>query len=288
VTAKNTSTDNTLYQDSSVNVQTYTIAITKLPTPIITPTGGAFVSTSFPSTATISANSAPGAALSVLQYRITPSGGSARAWTTYSTPVTLAFGDKVDARNFTLNTGVYTTSNTTSQTYSLSLSTLPTPVNTPNGGTFTGDTFPGSVSVSSNGAPGGANSKLQYRKTTGGVVGAWTDYTTAITITYNDKIESKNVALNTTSYADSSVDTDTYTLAFSTLPKPINTPMAVVLRKVSSLQASPSVPTALPVALTAFFNIARRLLRVSWELGRLTARRFRLPTMRRSSPATLR
>jgi hypothetical protein len=224
VTAKNTSTDNTLYQDSAVNVQTYTVSISKLPTPIITPTGGAFVSTSFPATASISANGAPGSIFSVLQYRITPSGGSAGAWTNYSSPVALTYGDKVEARNNSYFAFFYTTSNTTSQTYSLSLSTLPTPVNTPNGGTFTGDTFPGSVSVSSNGAPGGANSKLQYRKTTGGVVGAWTDYTTAITITYNDKIESKNVALNTTSYADSSVDTDTYTLAFTTLPKPINTP----------------------------------------------------------------
>ncbi len=224
VSAKNVSTDSTLYQDSALNIQSYSISITKLPTPVISPVGGAFVSTSFPSSVTISANSAPGGSMSTLQYRITPSGGSTGAWITYTAAVPITYGDKVEARNLTNDTTVYTTSSTKSQTYTLSVTTLPTPLNTPAGGSYTGATFPGSVSISSNGAPGGSSSTLQYRKTTGGVVGSWTTYSSAVTITYNDTIESRNLAVDTTTYATSASDTDTYTLAFTTLPTPINSP----------------------------------------------------------------
>ena len=224
IESKNVSTDSTLYSDSAVDTDTYTVNVTQLPAPVITPVGGTFPKATFPSTVTISSSSAPGGTFSVLQYRIRPSGGSNGAWINYTGPVTIAYGDRVQAQNTTLNTTAYTTSNQDSETYNLQITTLPTPINTPAGGSFTGATFPTSVTISSNSAPG-TGSQLQYRRTTGGVVGAWTSYTAAITITYGDTIESRNLATDTTLYATSNSDTDTYALNVTTLPTPVITPV---------------------------------------------------------------
>jgi hypothetical protein len=223
IESKNVSTDNTLYSDSAVDTDVYSINQTTLPTPVITPSGGSFPKASFPSTFTVNANGAPGGTLSVLQYRVKPSGGSYGAWTNYTAAVSIAYGDQVQAKNTSLNATAYNTSNSTSQTYTLQVTTLPTPINTPVGGTFSGATFPSSVTISSNNAPA-TGSQLQYRKTTGGVTGAWTNYTTAIPITFGDKIESQNLATDTTLYATSGIDTDTYAITISNLPAPVITP----------------------------------------------------------------
>ncbi len=77
---------------------------------------------------------------------------------------------------------------------------LPRPAISPSGGTFAFASFPTSVTINAGGAPGGSESKLQFRRNGG----AWTDYTgTAITLQPADLIEARNLALNTTAYTNS-------------------------------------------------------------------------------------
>ncbi|MDZ4289726.1 MAG: type II secretion system protein, partial [Prosthecobacter sp.] len=89
-----------------------TPAPTKLPTPLISPSGGTFAYAAFPSLITVSGNGAPSGSSSVLQYRI--NGG---AWISYSGPVTIASSNLLQARNATLDVTVYYNSNTASATY---------------------------------------------------------------------------------------------------------------------------------------------------------------------------
>ncbi len=82
---------------------------------------------------------------------------------------------------------------------------LPTPVISPDGGSFASGTMPGSASISSNGAPGGA-SKLQYQKNGG----AWQDYVGAIPLASGDSVAAKNTSLDTVAYSDSAVTSENY------------------------------------------------------------------------------
>lgn len=81
--------------------------------------------------------------------------------------------------------------------------TLPRPSISPGGGTFNYSSFPTSVTLNSNGAPGGSVSRLEYRKNGG----AWTAYEgTAISLASPDQVDARNVALDTVNYRDSSTN----------------------------------------------------------------------------------
>lgn len=83
--------------------------------------------------------------------------------------------------------------------------TLPKPINQPNGGTYTEAAFPGTVTINANGAPANG-SVLKYRKNGG----SWTNYTGPIPVVSGDKIESRNYTTDAVLYKDSSIDSDTY------------------------------------------------------------------------------
>ncbi|WP_038162818.1 choice-of-anchor K domain-containing protein [Verrucomicrobium sp. BvORR106] len=87
----------------------------------------------------------------------------------------------------------------------LAPTTLPKPINQPNGATYSEAAFPTTVTINRNGAPL-LGSVLRYRKNSG----AWTDYTGPIPVVSGDKIESKNFTTDALLYADSSSDSDTY------------------------------------------------------------------------------
>ncbi len=81
-----------------------------LPAPLMTPAGGTFAYSAFPSTVTISSNGAP-TGQSTLMYQI--DGGT---WTAYSTPVTVSSGMTVVAQNVAGSSSV-TNSPSTAQSY---------------------------------------------------------------------------------------------------------------------------------------------------------------------------
>lgn len=83
--------------------------------------------------------------------------------------------------------------------------TLPKPINQPNGATYTEANFPVTVTINKNGAPA-LGSVLRYRKNGG----TWTDYTGPIPVVSGDKIESKNFTTLPLLYSDGSADSDTY------------------------------------------------------------------------------
>lgn len=86
--------------------------VTQLPRPLISPTGGSFAYTAFPTTAMLSPNGAPGAG-SRLEYRV--NGGE---WMTYAgSPITLTSADKVDARNVATDTALYRNSSQATASY---------------------------------------------------------------------------------------------------------------------------------------------------------------------------
>ena len=84
---------------------------THLPTPVISPAGGSFAHSLFPTTATISSNNAP-ATGSSLVYRI--NGG---AWQTYSSSISLSSGQRIEAKNVSTSPLLYTDSASTTQSY---------------------------------------------------------------------------------------------------------------------------------------------------------------------------
>lgn len=83
--------------------------------------------------------------------------------------------------------------------------TLPKPINQPNGATYSEANFPATVTINKNGAPA-VGSVLRYRKNGG----TWTDYTGPISVVSGDKIESKNFTTLPLLYSDGSADSDTY------------------------------------------------------------------------------
>ncbi len=84
-----------------------------LPRPAISPSGGTFAYSAFPSTITISPNGAPGGSLSRLEYR--KNGGG---WVAYDgSPITVSSPDQVEARNVALDTQNYKNSSTNKASY---------------------------------------------------------------------------------------------------------------------------------------------------------------------------
>ena len=84
--------------------------------------------------------------------------------------------------------------------------TLPTPTMNPLGGTFSASSFPTSVTINNNGAPGGASSKVIYRKNGSG----WMDYTGPVPLASGDRIEAMNLSLSAATYSDSAVNGQEY------------------------------------------------------------------------------
>lgn len=82
-----------------------------LPTPSISPSGGTFSNSGFPSSVTLNNNGAP-PGQSRLEYQV--NGG---AWQTYSTPITIASADAISARNKTLDAPAFSDSTTITETY---------------------------------------------------------------------------------------------------------------------------------------------------------------------------
>jgi hypothetical protein len=85
--------------------------LTQLPTPVISPSGGSFAYSAFPTNITISSNGAPGSGASLV-YRI--DGG---AWNTYSSSIAVTSGQRIDAKNISTSPLLYTDSPMTSQSY---------------------------------------------------------------------------------------------------------------------------------------------------------------------------
>ena len=101
--------------------------------------------------------------------------------------------------------GSTTSGSTTSGTTVTTPTTLPKPINSPNGATFSASAFPSTISINANGAPG-IGSELRYRINGG----SWIKYTSPFAIASGDKVESKNFTTLPLLYADGSTDTDTY------------------------------------------------------------------------------
>lgn len=86
--------------------------LTKLPRPVITPTGGTFAFTAFPTSATISSNGAD-SSVSKLMYRVNGGG-----WSQYTgAPINLTPATTVQAMNVTTRPAEYADSNVITQTY---------------------------------------------------------------------------------------------------------------------------------------------------------------------------
>lgn len=196
------------------------VSLTTLGSPIITPASGSFRFAVFPSTATILSGPVPENS-STVQYRVVHADGTSTAWTGYTGPVSLIYGDSVQAQNATTNNSSYATSSITSNSYLLVPTPLPTPLFSPAGGLFLASTWP-TVTVNPNGAPS-ASSKTSYKIThLDGTSTAWADYSSALSLYYGDTISAKNVATDTNLYSDSTVVTATYNFTGSTqLPPPI-------------------------------------------------------------------
>jgi prepilin-type N-terminal cleavage/methylation domain-containing protein len=223
VIAKNVSTNTARFTDSATDTEIYSVTTTTLMQPTISPAGGVYLLSSWPSGITLTSNGAPGGSLSALQYRKTSKAGVVGAWTNYTAPFAITYGDLVEAKNTSLNANVFTDSAIVAQSYSLALTALPTPLISPLGGGFPLASFPSKVTVTNNGAPT-ASSVLKYRRTTGGVVGAWTNYTAPISITYGDTIEAQNISTAVTTFDDSAINAQTYMLTTNAHPVPIITP----------------------------------------------------------------
>ncbi len=89
-----------------------TTQATTLPRPVISPSGGTFSYSAFPTGVLISPNGAPPAG-STLQYRINNG-----AWLPYEgVPVTVGSADRLQARNMAMDTALYKTSSTASAIY---------------------------------------------------------------------------------------------------------------------------------------------------------------------------
>jgi hypothetical protein len=85
--------------------------------------------------------------------------------------------------------------------------TLPRPGISPAGGTYGFSAFPSVLTLSPNGAPGGSDSQLQYRKNSG----SWVVYDgSPVSISSADIVDARNVALNTAAYKDSSSSRASY------------------------------------------------------------------------------
>jgi len=142
----------------------------------------------------------------------TTTSGTTTSGTTTSTTSGSATSGTTTSGTTTSGTTTATTGTATSGTATsvAPATTLPKPINSPNGATFTVATFPTTISVNKNGAPA-TGSVLKYRITpAGGAAGAWINYTTPVAITPGAKFESKNVSTDAVLYNDSSVDSDTY------------------------------------------------------------------------------
>lgn len=85
----------------------------RLPAPAISPAGGTFGYTSFPTTVTLSPNGAPGGTVSQLRFQ--KNGG---AWEVYlGVPISVTPSDLVVAKNFSLDTAAYSDSNSRNARY---------------------------------------------------------------------------------------------------------------------------------------------------------------------------
>jgi hypothetical protein len=130
VTAENVSNNTSLYSNSGTYTQTYILIPSVLPTPVVSPAGGVYNPSGWPSP-TIDGNGAPGGGNSSISYMITHAGGSSTAWSTYYYPVPLTYGDTLIAKNVSLNATYYVDSPTTTQVYNVGGSTqLPPPLYT--------------------------------------------------------------------------------------------------------------------------------------------------------------
>ena len=196
------------------------VSVTTLATPSISPGSGSFYFAAFPGTATILAGPVPENA-SVLNYNIIRANGTSTGWVAYPGPVSLTYGDTLQAKNITTNSTFYGDSSVVSCTYQLIPTPLPSPVFSPPGGLYLASTWP-NVSVDSNGAPG-ASSKISYQIIhSDGTSTAWSNYSSALSLYYGDQVIAKNVSTNTAMYADSPTSTATYNFTGSTqLPAPI-------------------------------------------------------------------
>jgi hypothetical protein len=125
VLAYNQSTDTNRYSDSVQVSQLFIREPKPLPTPILNPPGGTFDYYDFPIRVTISSNGAPGGSFSKLRYRITSSSGSVGSWQTYSSPVSMAGDETLEARNFGVDTTSYYDSDSAMGTYTQDLTDVP-------------------------------------------------------------------------------------------------------------------------------------------------------------------
>jgi prepilin-type N-terminal cleavage/methylation domain-containing protein len=85
---------------------------TTLPTPAISPSGGTFTVATFPSSISLNSGGSPGGSSSALKYRI-----NSGSWIAYTGAFSINGGDKVEAKNFTLNATLYNDSATDADTF---------------------------------------------------------------------------------------------------------------------------------------------------------------------------
>lgn len=138
--------------------------------------------------------------------------GSTTSGTTTSGTTTSGTATSGTTTSGTTTSGTTTSGTTTSGTTTgTALVTLPKPINTPNGGTYSSANWPTTITINNNGAPA-SGSTLRYRINGG----SWITYTGGFTINSGDKVESQNVTSQPLVYSSSSVDSDTYFKLVST------------------------------------------------------------------------
>ena len=136
----------------------------------------------------------------------TTTSGTTTSGTTTSGTTTSGTTTSGTTTSGTTTSGTTTSGTTTSgSTTGTTVTTLPKPINTPNGGTYTTANWPATITINSNGAPA-TGSTLKYRINGG----SWITYTSGFTINSGDKVESKNFSDLPLVYADGSIDSDTY------------------------------------------------------------------------------
>jgi type II secretory pathway pseudopilin PulG len=258
VLAYNQTTLPLLYVDSAQSRQTFIRTVGTLPAPIITPNGGQFMKGSVPTSVTISANSAPGGVWSKLKYRKTSATGTVGAWTNYSSAFTVALGDTVEAKNFSLDTTSYNDSPSDSETYAAMVTQLPNPLISPSGGGFDATSFPSSITIDRNGPPtGAADTKYKILRADGTTRVNWTIYNSgSIAINYGETVLAQNFTKDTDYYTDSDIDQETYTLStVIKLPPPILTEVTISGKQYVTIVADTSAGVTIPTGSYIYYTI---------------------------------
>jgi hypothetical protein len=195
--------------------ETYTFVPGQLTAPVIAPASGSFRYDEYPTTLTLQDTNAPH--LSQLQYKL-----GAGDWANYSAPVSLTPETLlVTARALPVDSQRWVASPEATAMYDLLQQLLQAPTFSKAAGQYAATDYPLSITINNPNIEG--SSKLQYRQKGG----AWQDYSTAVSLSYNQldvTLEAQAVTLKPTRWITSPVRPSRYQLLKATLRPPVVTP----------------------------------------------------------------